>query len=286
MQEKIEWYQEVLELEPGSKVFFPLARLLGQTDRHEEAVKVLRNGLEKHPEFIEARLLLIQLLREKGETAACDAELDAVTRTFSAYPGFWQAWSEHGPSGDAAWALRFLAASFQSPDISLRDVLFSGLEFLSTGHGPTEALAPLSESDAAAAAAVPCAPELAELAASLQQAGTPAEAETLPTSAPGQDEPEAEEVTLRTRSMAEVLADQGDVRGALEIYHEILARTPPGAEADALRERIAVLSSGDDAAPPPVSEKAEEVGEPAESNTRMRSMLESLAQRLDARAQA
>ena len=28
MMDKIEWYREVLELEPSSKLFFPLARLL------------------------------------------------------------------------------------------------------------------------------------------------------------------------------------------------------------------------------------------------------------------
>ena len=28
MMEKIEWYQEVLKLDPDSKVFFPLAKLL------------------------------------------------------------------------------------------------------------------------------------------------------------------------------------------------------------------------------------------------------------------
>ena len=54
MKAKIEWYREVLELEPGSKVFFPLARLLGQSGETQEAIRVLRMGLARHPEYIEA----------------------------------------------------------------------------------------------------------------------------------------------------------------------------------------------------------------------------------------
>ena len=41
MTEKIEWYKEVLELEPNSKVFFPLARLLSEAGRTDEAVEIL-----------------------------------------------------------------------------------------------------------------------------------------------------------------------------------------------------------------------------------------------------
>ena len=33
MMEKIEWYQEVLKLDPDSKVFFPLAKLLSSRTR-------------------------------------------------------------------------------------------------------------------------------------------------------------------------------------------------------------------------------------------------------------
>ena len=48
MTEKIEWYKEVLELEPNSKVFFPLARMLAEEQRFDEAVAVLEHGLERH----------------------------------------------------------------------------------------------------------------------------------------------------------------------------------------------------------------------------------------------
>ena len=58
MMDKIEWYREVLELEPSSKLFFPLARLLVEDGQPEAALETLRRGLERHPEFLEARLFI------------------------------------------------------------------------------------------------------------------------------------------------------------------------------------------------------------------------------------
>ena len=50
LREKAQWYSEVLELEPGSKIFFPYAKLLVQLDRPKEAAAVLMSGLERHPD--------------------------------------------------------------------------------------------------------------------------------------------------------------------------------------------------------------------------------------------
>ena len=44
MMEKIEWYQEVLKLDPDSKVFFPLAKLLRDSQQPDKAIEVLRVG--------------------------------------------------------------------------------------------------------------------------------------------------------------------------------------------------------------------------------------------------
>ena len=46
MMEKIEWYQEVLKLDPDSKVFFPLAKLLRDSQQPDKAIEVLRAGLQ------------------------------------------------------------------------------------------------------------------------------------------------------------------------------------------------------------------------------------------------
>ena len=91
MTEKIEWYKEVLELEPNSKVFFPLARMLAQENRPEEAVAVLEQGLTRHEEFLEARLFLIELLHASGRLEACEKQVGKLTKMFTTYAGFWQA---------------------------------------------------------------------------------------------------------------------------------------------------------------------------------------------------
>lgn len=66
MTEKIDWYKEVLELEPNSKVFYPLSRLLAEAGRTDEAVDTLEQGLARHEEFLEARLFLVELLHQLG----------------------------------------------------------------------------------------------------------------------------------------------------------------------------------------------------------------------------
>lgn len=327
MKAKIEWYQEVLELEPGSKVFFPLARLLGQAGQPDEAIRVLRQGLARHPEYIEARLLLVQLLQESGDTDQCADELEEITSVFAEYPGFWEAWSEHSPSDDVACALSFLSAAFRSPGLSLRDVFAAGLCGLNAAEpAPHRAPAPKGKKKPAAEtpeppAAVPV-PELVTLAAAMRLPAD--ERDASPAPLPPHEE-EHDEPSVRTRTMAEVLAEQGDIQGAADIYSEILANTAPGAEADKLRKRLADLTArlglalesepdpeeaeSDPAAlqsdpipavaeEPGAPEAQAEVGEtasaapdtPADSvpaaENPMRDMLEELARRLDARAQA
>ena len=47
MTEKIEWYKEVLDLEPNSKIFFPLAKMLEKEGELEEARRVLAEGVSR-----------------------------------------------------------------------------------------------------------------------------------------------------------------------------------------------------------------------------------------------
>ena len=84
MMEKIEWYQEVLKLDPDSKVFFPLAKLLRDSQQPDKAIEVLRAGLQHSSVFFEARLLLIQILFEQSRAGECSDELSTVTDCWSA----------------------------------------------------------------------------------------------------------------------------------------------------------------------------------------------------------
>lgn len=382
MTEKIEWYKEVLELEPNSKVFFPLARMLAEEQRYDEAVEVLEHGLERHSEFLEARLFFIELLFKTGRRPACTAQVNKLSTMFAAYAGFWQAWaaclSASGDSPDAAAALRFLAANFMRGPVSLHDLLDRGVaslleesagqengqampERLSaageaqvmpaqsaedafqsgapevesvTSEGffgfpqttENEILLPLDDALAASpdadVAAFADAPEpdydgetsfdpaaamaddepLPEEtpAAVRQEAGADAATQDFPEKDQAVTEPKAEcavfsrdeaedaeeRFSLRTRSMAEVLAEQGDIKGALDIYHELAAAAVSPEETADLQQRIATLSArlgnaqeSDEAQPPAQAESAS-------GKDKLISMLEALAERVEARAQS
>ena len=289
MKEKIELYQEVLELEPGSKVFFPLARLLSQAGQAGEAVAVLRQGLERHPEFTEARLMLIQLLRDQGRGDECSREMSRIVGTFAAYPSFWDAWSEFGAQDDQATALGFLAASFRNPDLSLQQVLLHGLNALKEGSLVSFETGVQPHSPAADQ------PEqvsgLAPLAARVQAAlgdDLPLKAESLPAPAvqPLLAHEETDEPwTLHTRSMAEVLTEQGDIQGALDIYEELLDQTASDEEEADLRHRINSLNKQLDPRRSLAKREAQPENPAGGGQNKLVSLLDKLAQRLETRAQ-
>ena len=397
MTEKIEWYKEVLELEPNSKVFFPLARLLADAKRIDEAVEILEQGLARHEEFLEARLYLIELLHSANKLEACEKQVGRLTKMFSTYAGFWQAWAAcinaAGDAPDTAAVLRFLALNFSRGPVSLHDVINQGLASMAGGgvQAPAQPCAPAQPVDAepvlsqpvslqpeglqpeglqpeglqnvqpqspassdavteiadvapvaSVAAAALAGHVAAEYAADAVAAGPgavydaesalgaadheilhdsidfdpdlamadddalPSEADegVSPMVARGADAyaayaapvtqteavvvdeaDEAEErFSLRTRSMAEVLAEQGDIKGALDIYHELAAAAVHSEESADLRQRIATLTArlGNvqtvDAVQPAAS------AEQASGKDKLISMLEALAERVEARA--
>ncbi|MDM8216055.1 hypothetical protein QUW15_07810, partial [Desulfovibrio piger] len=101
-------------------------------------------------------------------------------------------------------------------------------------------------------------------------------------SEPAEEAPQQETFSIRTRSMAEVLAEQGDLQGALEIYQE-LAQAADGPEKDELSQRIVTLQARlGGAVPTPAVEEA-----PAKAPTgkeQVLSVLTSLAKGLESRA--
>ena len=87
--------------------------------------------------------------------------------------------------------------------------------------------------------------------------------------------------------MADVLAEQGDIVGALEIYQELEAAAPTPEEARELHDSVAALVSrmaGNSTEPG----EQTEIGEPSYGDmggqNQLMSLLESLADRLEARA--
>ncbi len=306
MTEKIEWYQEVLELEPSSKVFFPLAKLLAANGQTADAIITLRQGLDRHPEFFEARLMLIDLLQKAGHSskdspsvANLTAEIDKLGSKLKLYPGFWTAWasaSQKEGEEDVAVALRLLAVFLEGNQVTLADVLNYGLKAVS-GQ-------PFLQGDATAAEAAPSvfAPPVSEAAPSLDlsrkidelsvavesvvaplpsaQAALPKE-ELTPEADADTDE---ENFSLRTRTMAGLLVEQGDYQGALEIYKELFATSSNDGQRSEMARRIAELEAkikqGEAVA------KLEEgaVDEPLQGKQKLLDALEFLAKRLEMRA--
>ncbi len=279
MKQKIEWYREVLELEPGSQVFFPLAKLLAKDERPEEAAEVLRLGLSRRPDHVEARLLLVELLSHLGDTGGLDAEMARLENLLSAYPAFWQAWSgrlaRRPDMQDAALAGRFLSLSLQGKPVSWAEVIEEGLRAL-TG----------AEEEPIQAARAP-EPSVALPVSSTE---APEDIVALPAvEAPSfsdldlEDDDAEEPFSLRTRSMADVLAEQGDVKGALEIYRELEPAAAPE-EKLILAERIAELEGRLQSSSADAQGGQEKHAAPGADGTRLVDLLESLAQRLEARA--
>ncbi|EGY27310.1 tetratricopeptide repeat family protein [Desulfovibrio sp. A2] len=307
MKAKIEWYQEVLELEPSSKVFFPLARLLAENGQPDDAIATLRQGLDRHPEFIEARLFLIELLHASHRDDLRDGEVGKLARLLGAYPGFWDAWSACLAAGDkgrdTALALAFLAASFRSGPqgaLSWTAVIEHGLRAMLGGNGAQAAPAmPTSASPSRAAAAPSVSPpapsdsgisEAPDFVA-LQDApemrgGFAVAAASGAAEAQDAQEEEEEHFSLRTRSMAQVLAEQGDLKGALDIYEELLAASGSDEErADitgVIQELTNRLKSAGEGSQ---RQQATDEGQPLQGKHKLIHMLESLAERLEARAQ-
>jgi len=329
MDTKIKWFKEFLEIEPNSKIFFPLARLLHEDGRTEEAIATLQKGVEKHPDHLEARFYLVELLSERGQGDGAAREADGLASTLSQYPVFWQVWAERSApkSRDSALALSFLASTFRGRSITWSQVIEEGLRALFTREGmPCPAMSPAAEVVGEEhfeappdieylEEEVPTVPglDMAAEAAAAFAADSPEQAiaqvlaeEPSPVVLPEENEefalePESEsgevppaeapagEGTIRTRTMADLLADQGDYKGALAIYQE-LAAAAEGDEADELEGLAATMQSKlrrGAGGPPPAREKRfEPVPGPLPGKEKLLSTLEALAERLEARAQA
>ncbi len=347
MQEKINWYQEVVDLEPGSKLFFPLAKMLAEQDA-PRAIKTLQRGLDRHPEFIEARFYFVELLHKHKEVAEyaslLQEQFSVISPMLSRYAGFWQAWgktlADEDGGQDKALAASFLGAMCTQQGLSMTDIFAAGLRSL-TGQESA-----LPQEEASEVAAVPVAP--VTLAAPLEvspeevnteeveaevaseepvKAGTtlsvsgkinlntkknvptPAQsAQSVKTAPPVAQSVQAEEeisekkntaenpssvedvneenehnevFSLRTRSMADVLAEQGDYAAALEIYQELVQSAQSADEKQELEAKIVSLQAMETS--PMDASLAAQAKTPSPGNERVISVLGALADRLDAR---
>jgi tetratricopeptide (TPR) repeat protein len=298
MKQKIEWYREVLDLEPGSRVFFPLAKLLAADGQTTEAVNALSQGLLRHPDHVEARLLLAELLHLQNDEARLHQEIESLGSIFALYPGFWEAWSEvlaDTPAfHDAALAMRFFSAALQGKSVSWSGVIEHGLHSVlgeampvmsSTGIAP-HIQAPQEPVVAPSAGKGPSGRR--STATTSEELGVYTDEDAAIYQDAVDDEDSEEAFSIRTRSMAEVLAEQGDIAGALDIFHELVKHSSDE-EKNSLEARIEELSTRMHAQAPAENKTEEKAVGPAspgpgEESGRLVNLLESLAQRLEDRA--
>jgi len=238
---KIDWYREVLSMEPSSKVFLPFARLLVQKDVQEtlqEAVSVLRTGLIGHPEFIEARLFYIELLNKLDRKAESSEQVACLSGLLKDYPTFWTAWGEDTASSslDLSVSLSFLGALLQNENLTFTQILQAGLNSIKAG---TSGLTMNSVAHNASSNAKNLATDYENVDPSLKT--KPVYNNALQSSTPNRDT-DLQKYSLRTRSMAEVLAEQEDYAGALDIYQELLNSTQSD-DIESLMSRIQHLQS-------------------------------------------
>lgn len=286
MNDKIELYQEVLTWEPNSKVFFPLARLLAENGRAPEALTVLREGLARNPDFLEARLLLIELLDRAGAGDEATRAVSPLAEVFGRYPGFWQAWALSLPpdQADFSVALGLAGAHLAGTPLNWSRIIEEGFKSLfgKTRVGGLQAPAlaePAAPQAVPAAPAPPPAPPVTSLAAH------PDLDLDLESPLPPSQKPEG--AGIRTRTMADLLATQGDFPGAVDIYRELQDQAATGQERAEIAARLAELharmeSEEPPAAPREASAGAGEGGFP--SKNKLIKTLERLAARLEARA--
>lgn len=274
MTSKIEFYHEVLALEPASRVFFPLAKLLVESGDPGRAVDVLRSGIAFHPDHLEARFLLLELLARLGQNDQAAACFETVAGVLVNYPAVWSMWAAHSAtlSPDTAIALRFLSASFQNPDLTWASILDKGLD---AGAPPAQ----IGAKGAASASVGFNLRGAEEVMALTRRIEAPArKTGAAPTPAECASEAAA---AVKTRTMADLLAKHGDYASALEIYEELSRLAGSAAEREQLAARIAeirdLMAGVAEAAKSPEPDKPK-------AKARLVSMLETLADRLDARA--
>ena len=291
MEDKIKWFEEVLAMEPDSKLFFPLAKLYLENEQLDKAIEQLQAGINKYPEHFQARCLLLELMYKKGDEQNATEQMDTLLSGLRETPAFWSLWADHLEQKgyiDEAIAARFLTIKGEEENISWSDVLTEGLKAFKHKK-KVEQSALSSARTKPEPSGIQTSAEQGEPAASqVQQKEVYAGADN----SSEQDSWEEEELseqpsTYRTKTMAEILAEQGDYAGALEIYKELWGATPPGQERSVLEKRIKELEAkfdSQDESGQVAGKQGKKDREKAEKNRLMNTM-QALVDRLEARVE-
>lgn len=210
MNDTLQLLDELLSHDSGSRIFFPLARLYRKQGNSSRAIEIVRKGLEAHPDYLEARLLLIELLHDSGACGEAEEIAQSIHLKLFEYAKFWTS----------------LRSFFAKSDFS--ELLLASFMFEQAAKGARTDLL------------------------SLLRGGMMHYADSLDITDSVVYEPDddldADEVTqicinsgIKTKTMAKLLASQGEYQQALTIYDELIAKCSDSeeeAELCAYRARV------------------------------------------------
>ncbi len=245
MQDKIKWYEEILALEPSSKLFYPLARLYLEAQELDRAASVLNSGLEKHPEFFQARLLLLDILHGQGQTHALQEQMQQTLAMLAQNHNFWQLAAEYYEKQgdhDLAVALRFLGQGLQGRHLGWVQLLQQALQDNDPPELTNNQRQETRQEHKKARTLDLEAKDQAGLSegAAGQQAFDVDEQDADPGEQARMEAEQKQSAKLqyKTMTMAEILAKQGDFHGALEIYAWLLEQAQSRSRQIELQKRV------------------------------------------------
>ncbi len=131
MNDKYIWYKEVLDIEPQSRLFFPLARMMADDGALEEARAVLESGLSYHVHFVQARMLLAEVLQKLGRKDEAESQFALVTGEFRENASFWQSFADTSAKNkDESVIRRMMSLQLRNVPTEFSDIMSRGLDSL------------------------------------------------------------------------------------------------------------------------------------------------------------
>jgi tetratricopeptide (TPR) repeat protein len=226
MQDKISWYEEVLSQDPGSPLFFNLARLYLDQGERDKAIGYLQAGLDRNPAHAQARFLLIQTLADADRRDTARQYLEPILADLGSSPDFWLLWAEKLEAEertDLALAVRFIGTEIGQGPMSLAHVLLQGLQHLATIR-PSEGRT--GKPGAGVGEDLPAGTDPGTLEDQAEKENGDWDEQHIDASSAKELNGREEDLPsggYRTVTMADILAGQGEFEAALEIYAQLQA---------------------------------------------------------------
>ncbi|HSR14023.1 MAG TPA: tetratricopeptide repeat protein [Thermodesulfobacteriota bacterium] len=227
---------------PDSRILASMAESLRLEGNHDEAIRILTEGLKRAPDALRARLLLGKCYLEKGMAAEARGELEAVARVVEECLPVYKLLSQvYVQDKDVDRALDVLRKFlyFESAEEAIRRKA-SPLEFgMLKGPRPPFATPPPLQQGMEARPA----PERQASPPPEPQKASEAKAPLTKAPEKAEEEETAAKPPLQTDTLAEIYMKQGHLDRALSVFEDILRRdpgnTPVREKAEALKEKIA-----------------------------------------------